>query len=319
MASQQATVPARDRFARLQNDVLEWYGVEVTERYVELERPPMQAHVLEAGSGDPVLFIHGGGNNAMLWAPLLARMQGSFGLHVPDRPGHGLSDAFLYGDVDLRQHATDFVCSTMDALDLDRADVVACSAGAFFAFSAALARPERFRRLVFVGYPFGIIRVPSLWSSPPAVRRLQLVGGLPGLTRLMGLLQSRMDAADAREMFEAEFHTDVSNYPDEFFEAWVVSVQELGTMESFFSFVDRALGIRGMSAGADLSDEVAELAVPSLFLWGENDLARVETGKEAVAPIPDGTFEVVDGAGHFPFHDAPDWTAERITEFLTDD
>lgn len=319
MATTESKDPARERFATLQNEVLEWYGAETTERYVDLDQPAMRAHVLEAGEGDPVVFIHGGGNQGMLWAPLLARIQGEFGLYAPDRPGHGLSDEFIYGDVDLRQHATYFVCSTLDALDLERADVVASSAGAFFAFAAALTRPERFHRLVFVGYPFGIIEVPPVWASPPAVRRLQLVGGLPGFTGLMGLLQSRMEPADAREMFEAEFHTDVSNYPDEFFEAWVVSVRDLGTMESFFSFVDRALGLRGMSAGADLSDDVAELDVPSLFLWGENDLAPVETGRESVAPIPDGTFEVVEGAGHFPFQDAPDWTADRITRFLQAD
>lgn len=311
MASQQTTVPARDRFATLQNDVLEWYGVEATERYVELERPQMQAHVLASGTGDPVVFIHGGGDEAMIWGPLIARMQDEFAIYAPDRPGCGLSDRFTYGDTDVRQHASDFVCSVLDALGLDRVDVVACSAGGFFALVAALDRPDRFRKLVFAGYPLGIIHSVPL--------PLRLVGGVPGFSKLFTLLQSRQDEADIREFYSDEFNADLSQFPDRYFDAKVASLQLPGAIESFTSFIKATLALRGLSAEADLTEEVPTLEVPSLFLWGERDLAPPEEGREAVGPIPDATFEVVDGAGHFPFHDAPDWTAERITEYLTDD
>lgn len=318
MASNGTTAVARDEFAELLNAVLEWYGVDATERYVDLDRPAMRAHVLECGTGDPVVFIHGGGDVAMLWAPLLARMQGEFALYAPDRPGCGLSDGFVYDDIDLRQHATDFVCSLLDALEIARADVVTCSAGAYFAFAAALARPERFRKLVFAGYPLGIVDTNPVWSSPPAIRNLLLVGGIPGFGKLFELMQSRMDAETVQELYAEEFNADVSIYPDQYFDAYATAIQLRGATQSFISFIKSCFGLRGLTAQADLSDEVSSLEVPSLFLWGEHDLAPPEVGRETVAPIPGGTFEVVDGAGHFPFHDAPDWTADRITEFLQD-
>lgn len=319
MASHEATSSGSEEFAELQSQVLAWYGVEATDRYVDLTKPAMRLYVVEAGAGDPVVFVHGGGDAAMIWAPLLARMQDEFALYAPDRPGHGLSDEFVYTDVDLRRHATDFVCSLLDALELERAHVVACSAGAFFVLAAALSRPERFRKLVFVGYPLGVVELGPFWASPPAARRLQLVGGVPGFGTLFKGMSSRIDAEGVRQLYEAEFNADVSTYPDQYFEAWTAAIRTTGTMESFVSFIKRSMGLRGVTAEANLADDVTELAVPSLFLWGERDLAPVETGREAVDQISEATFEVVDGAGHFPFHDAPDWTAERITKFLAHD
>lgn len=296
------------KFAELQNEVLDWYGAEVTERYLTLDQPAMRAHVLEAGDGEPVVFLHGGGDEAMIWAPLIARTQDAFTIYAPDRPGCGLSDQFSYAGTDLRRHASDFVSSLLDELGLDRADIVACSAGGFFALAAALDAPQRCRKLVFAGYPLGILQTTPL--------PLRLVGSVPAFDKVFKLLQSRQDPEDIREFYADEFNADLSTFPDRYFEAKHASLQLPGAIESFTSFLRTTMSIRGLSAAADLSDEVSNLSVPSLFLWGEDDLAPPEAGRDAVASIPNATFEVVEGAGHFPFHDAPDWTAARITQFL---
>lgn len=309
---------ARGEYAEKQNEVLEWYGVDATERYVDLDRPAMRAHVLKCGAGNPVVFIHGGGEVAMAWAPLLARLQENFALYAPDRPGCGLSDGFIYDNVDLRQHATDFVCSLMDALDIDQADIVAYAVGGYFAFAAALDRPERIRKLAFAGAPMGLGGLDNpLWRSPPSTRIFLLVGGVPGFGKLYQWMMSRMDAESARELYEEEFNVDVSKYPDLYFDAYSTALHLPGAAESDVSFLKSSLGLRGLSGQADLSNELSGLEVPSLFLWGEHDeIVPPEVGRQCVAPIPEATFKVVDGAGHLPFNDAPDWTAERIAEFL---
>lgn len=318
MASNGNIKTAQDEYAELQREVLEWYEIDANERYIELEQPPMRAHVLESGGGDPVVFIHSGGDVAMIWAPLLARMQDEFDLYAPDRPGCGLSGEFIYTDTDIRQHATDFVCSLLDALEIDRANVIAASIGGYFAFAAALARPERFRKLVFAGYPLGIESTRPIWRAPPTIRNLLLVGGVPGFSKLFKRLLAGMDADQARKMYEDQFNVDVSKYPDHYFEAYAAAVQLPGAAESFVSFCKRCFRLRGLTSHVDLADDLPSLEVPSLFLWGEHDIAPPEVGREVVASIPKGSFEVVDGAGHYPFNDVPDWTAERITDFLHD-
>lgn len=318
MSSKTKETAARDEYAEKQTEVLEWYGVSATERYVDLDRPAIRAHVLEGGAGNPVVFIHGGGEVAMAWAPLLARLQDDFALYAPDRPGCGLSDGFIYDGVDFRQHATDFVCSLLDALDIEQADIVSYAVGGYFAFAAALDRPERIRKLVFAGAPLGVGGLDNpVWRSPPSAWSFLLVGAVPGFGKLFQWMLSRMDAESAREMYEDTFNLDVSKYPDQYFDAYSMALQLPGTAESFASFLQSGVGLRGLTDEVDLSDDLAGLEVPSLFLWGEqDDIVPPEVGRQCVAPIPEATFEVVDGAGHLTFNDAPDWTAERITEFL---
>jgi pimeloyl-ACP methyl ester carboxylesterase len=227
-----------------------------------------------------------------------------------------LSDGFIYDDINLRQHATDFVCSLLDTLEIDRANVVAASVGGYFAFAAALDQPERFRKLVFAGYPLGIEGTRPVWRSPPVIRNLLLVGGIPGFGKLFKLMLSGMDAEGAREMYADQFNVDVSKYPDQYFVAYAAALQLPGAAESFVSFAKRCFRLRGLTPQADLSDDLSGLEVPSLFLWGEHDIAPPRVGREAVARIPAANFEVVDGAGHYPFNDVPDWTADRIIEFF---
>lgn len=316
MASSSNTSTAQDEYAEKQNEVLEWYGVDATERYVDLARPKIRTHVLECGAGNPIVFIHGGGDVAMAWAPLLARLQEDFALYAPDRPGCGLSDGFIYDGVDLRQHATDFVCSLLDALELDRADILASSLGGYFALAAALDRPERIRKLVFSGAALGVAGTNPIWRSPPSMRIFLLVGGVPGFGKLYQWMMSRLDAESARELYEDELHIDVSRYPDEYFDAYSTALQLPGAAKSGVSFLKTGFGLRGLTEQADLSDDLSGLEVPSLFLWGEHDIVPPQVGQQGVASIPEATFEVVDGAGHYPFNDVPDWTAERIAEFL---
>jgi pimeloyl-ACP methyl ester carboxylesterase len=49
-------------------------------------------HVIEAGDGAPVVFLHGSSTSSMLLLPLLERLDGVWGIGI-DRPGFGLSDA----------------------------------------------------------------------------------------------------------------------------------------------------------------------------------------------------------------------------------
>lgn len=255
---------------------------------------------------------------ALVWAPLLARMQEDFALYAPDRPGCGLTEGFLYDDVDLRQHATDYVCSLLDALEINQADVVAHSAGAYFSFATALEHPERIRKMVFPGAAVGLegVGTDPIWRSPPAIRNYMLFGAVPGFGKVYEWMMSGMEAETAREMFEDTFNFDVSKLPDHYFDAYTTGSELPGALESDVSFLKSIFGLRGLTGEADLSDDLPDLEVPSLFLWGEHDVIPPDIGQQGVAPLPDVTFEVVDGAGHYPFNDAPNWTAERITKFL---
>lgn len=153
---------AVEHFTELQSRFLAACGVKATSRFLDLTKPAMRAHVLEAGAGEPVALIHGGDGEGVNCAPTMAYLQAHAHILAVDRPGLGLSDAFDYRGVNLRNHAVDFVMSLLDALELNSATLVGSSMGGFFALAATLAHQKRVNKLVLVGHALGMVRTLPL-------------------------------------------------------------------------------------------------------------------------------------------------------------
>ena len=134
-----------------------------------------ETQVLELGDGPPLLLVHGGGDGAFEWVPILATLAETHRVLAVDRPGHGLADAFSYRDVDLQPHVRSFVADVLDALELESTDVLANSIGGYWAAVFALAEPQRVRRLVIAGVPPGVVRDAPL---PMRVMGVPVVGPL---------------------------------------------------------------------------------------------------------------------------------------------
>ncbi len=150
-----STTPASvERYRQAQAAVLDGIGTPVTSSTVPMPSPFGAAHVLEAGSGDPLLLMHGGGVVAQ-WAPLIPLLAPHFHLLMPDKPGSGLAGPFDYRGVDLRAHGVAFMEALLDAVGLQRAAIGGNSMGGYFAFCFALAHPERVSKLVIFGEPAG--------------------------------------------------------------------------------------------------------------------------------------------------------------------
>jgi pimeloyl-ACP methyl ester carboxylesterase len=99
------------------------------------------------GTGDPVLFLHGGYCSAEVLRDVSEQLAG-FAVYAPERPGHGRTPdrggAFHYDDgvVD--------TLAFLDAQGLDSVHVVGFSDGANIGMLLALAYPDRVRSLVHI-------------------------------------------------------------------------------------------------------------------------------------------------------------------------
>lgn len=99
------------------------------------------------GSGDPVVFLHGGFCSAEVMRDLSHELSG-YAVYAPERPGHGRTP-----DHGHDFHYDDGVHDTiglMDTLGLDSAHVVGFSDGANIGLLLALAHPDRLRSLVAI-------------------------------------------------------------------------------------------------------------------------------------------------------------------------
>ncbi len=296
--------PEHAAFVEAQDRLLTHYGVHARSRYLRLERPAMRAHLLESGHGEPAVILHGGDGQAVDWAPLLAVLQNELHLFAIDRPGFGLSDPFEYRGVDLRSHAADFVCSSLDALGIERATLVAGSMGGFFALATAFARPERVRALVLVGMPVGFSREAPL--------PLRILCGVPGLANraIRPTLEAR------KKQYGKMFHIDPATVPDVYFDMQLAGMRIPGALPTWSRLLRRIAGFRGIRPEVDLVDELPRLEVPTLVLWGEHDMIPAEAGRASTERMPRAKFVYLPGVGHFPFLECPDETATLIGEFL---
>lgn len=297
----------RRAFAKRQTELLRFYDLPARSRHIDISRPQMRVHLLESGEGEPLVLIHGGDGEGALWAPLMAALGDDLHLHAVDRPGCGLSDPFDYRDVDIRTHAGDFVTSVLDALGLESATLVACSMGGFFALATALDHPERVRRLALVGMPVGMSR-----SAPVALR---VVGGVPGLSSRF--MRTRGSIKAQRAQYRRMFGTDPGTIPQPYLESRVAGVSIPATQDTWAVLLRRIAGLGGIRPGMYLGDELANVDVPTLVLWGEHDMAPLEEGRRESARIAGARFVAMMGVGHHPFLQAPEQTARLIREFMT--
>lgn len=296
-----ASDSATQRFIELQARLLDHYGVNATSRFVDLEEPRMRAHVLDAGEGEPVLLFHGGDGEAVNWAPLMAELQNDVHVLAADRPGFGLSDPFDYRSVDLRRHAADFTVSLLDALDIATVTLVGGSMGGFFALATAAAHPERVRRLVLVGLAPGAIT--------------ELPDSLRAITERPELAVEFMKGRDTMEAQHAQyrdmFHVDPATVPDLYFETRIAGLRHPSEDGTWATLLPRCAD-PGMFFGETLS----QITMPSLVIWGENDMAPLAVGEHIATQLGNGRLAPMAGVAHFPFLEAPGRTAELITEFM---
>lgn len=286
-------------------------GVSPSERYVRAGALGVDIRVQEVGSGPAVLFLHGGPSAGASWAPVVAGLPGVRCL-VVDRPGTGLSDPLALEAGSAHALAGTFVAAVLDAMDIDRAHVVASSFGGWIALHAAAHDGDRIDRMVQMGCPAFVpgMALPPLMRVMLASGMRHLMGSLPGnptsirtMLRHLGhdtsLDRDRIPGAFVDWYVRLQCDTDTFRHD-------VALMSELGCS---FSAVDPSLTGEGGVLGS--------IGTPTLFWWGEDDpFGGRDLAEDLVDRVPEAEVEMVSGAGHFPWLDEPDHATKSIRDFL---
>src|SRR2546423_648247 len=101
-----------------------------------------------AGSGPPVVLIHGMVNSSRHWESVAVRLADAYTVIAPDLIGHGDS-ATPRGDYSLGAHAAS-IRDLLAAIDVDRATIVGHSLGGGVAMQFFYQFPQRVERLVLI-------------------------------------------------------------------------------------------------------------------------------------------------------------------------
>nr|WP_319949129.1 alpha/beta fold hydrolase [uncultured Shimia sp.] len=102
----------------------------------------------EAGSGAPVVLIHGVGMQSAAWAPQIAALSKTHRVIALDMPGHGGSSPLLQ-DAQLPAFV-DWLHAALSALDVEHASIAGHSMGALIAAGYATTYPANPQRVALL-------------------------------------------------------------------------------------------------------------------------------------------------------------------------
>src|SRR3954452_4110115 len=255
----------------------------VSERIVEVG--PIRARVLVAGTGSPVLFLHGAGG--LFWDPLLDALAGEHTVYAVEHPGGAGSDALehLPGIWELVL----FYDELLDRLGLDAVDVVGHSFGGMVAAELAANSPRRVSRLVLIA-PIGFWRddhpIPDIAGIPPESLPALVLADPAG--PLAAPLAPPMDDPQAR--FEA-------------------AMLMASVLHFIWPIPDKGLRRR-----------IHRISAPTLLVWGEQDgLVHPAYAEEFTSRLRESRLETIAGAGHLPQLEQFDAVRAVVIPYLADD
>ncbi len=135
----------------------------------------------DVGEGFPLLMIHGSGPGVSAWAnwrlvmPELAKRSRVI---APDMVGFGFTDRPAGQKYDMDVWVEQAV-GLLDALGIERADLVGNSFGGALALALTIRHPQRVRRLVLmgsVGVPFEITEgLDAVWGYEPSFENMRRI------------------------------------------------------------------------------------------------------------------------------------------------
>ncbi len=260
-------------------------------------------------AGTAVLLLHGIASVTAAAVPLVANL-GDRRVIAVDWPGHGLSGPLVLkrGD-DLRAIMVSVIDAVLDAFALGQADIVAHSLGGQFALYYVLVRAARVRRLVLLGAPgAGFSEVTPV----PAMRLLSI----PGIGR--GILSLPASPEAYRKNSAATLGPGaLDGYPDDLAEAGRLASQRPGFAPSVASYFRALITPFRVRAKVPVGHaELATIAVPTLMVWGDQDVFLTpDRGRASIDSIPGARLVVVEG-GHAPWLNQLDQTSGAVTAFL---
>ena len=279
-----------------------------TRNHVELSAGPVSFR--EAGSGEPLVFVHGYGVNGTLWDRVISRLAGSYRCILPDLP-FGSHPTAMKPDADLSPvGAAAIVGEFITALGLEDATVIANDSGGAISQIFLTEQPagaDRVARLVltncdaFEDFPPGIFKL--------LVKTLRTPGGAD---MVAGSLRSR--SVQRSKLGYGSLSKDT--IPDELLDSWVGP------------FVgDKAVRRDARKCGAGMDPKytlaaaakLPSLEIPVLLAWGERDsLFTIESAERLQRAIPDATLVRFHEALTFVSLDEPERLAEEISKFCAE-
>jgi pimeloyl-ACP methyl ester carboxylesterase len=257
----------------------------------------IETSYLEAGSGEPVIMLHGSGpgvSGLANWQHNMPALSQRFRVLAPDIVGFGATerpDDIVYS---LRTW-TDHVWAFLDAHGISSTAIVGNSLGGRIALQMATDRPNRITKMVLMGAP-GV-----------------------GMTLTDGLaaLRGYEPSHDAmRDLLRNYFVVNPALITDELVEIRYEASIADGAYEAY-----RTMFFDPRHAGSELGiteDEVRAITTPTLLVHGREDrVVTVQVSVTMLGLLPNADLHVFSACGHWTQIERADEFSALVTEYLS--
>ena len=261
-------------------------------------------HVIERGSGRPLLLIHGVTLQAGVWSPQFHLLADRYRVLAMDVRGHGGSVAGRDGFG--RKVAARDVLTVLEHFDLEDTIIVGHSMGGMITMEFAGDFPAQLARRVS-----GLVFMDT--AAHEVVPRLVL----PAAKLLGHRVHDRF--AKGKPIPQRRFGDDDLS--------WLMARAAFGrspsakAVDQVRRYLEEVPQSTSLPSWVDLLDHDAREALkatrtPSLVLVGSRDvLTPVFAAKRIASFLPDARFEVLEGAGHQLMQERPREVARLIDDF----
>ena len=252
----------------------------------------------EAGSGEPIVLLHGLGATKAEFLPTVPALAPGFRTIAIDLPGFGDSDKPFPASYDARFFAR-WVAATLDALGLDRTNLLGHSMGGRVALEVGMRHPDRIDKLVLMTPSMAWLAAPS-WAKPLKLLR-------PELGILQPAPKNFVEGIVKRVVPDGDSHF-IAPALDEFLRAYL-------TPRGRVAFYAAARNI-ALEDPTEFWAGLEVLAPESLFIWGRRDgLVPIGFARHVRERLPAARHCELD-CGHVPQLERPAQLHAAITRFL---
>jgi pimeloyl-ACP methyl ester carboxylesterase len=235
--------------------------------------------ILTAGAGSPIVLLHGAGEFAAVWLPVLPELAAGYRVVAPDLPGHGASGPA--GDV------LEWLAELIDRTCRQPPVVVGHGLGGALAASLACRQPDRFAALVLVDSL-------GLGEFAPA----------PGFALALERFSNEPTEHTRDELF-AHCFTELDRVRERMGGRWraVAEYALEGARSQEQSAMLAAMMTRfGLAPIQDLD----RITVPTTLIWGRYDLQVLLRTAQTASARHGWPLHVIDDAGDDPAVEQPD-------------
>jgi pimeloyl-ACP methyl ester carboxylesterase len=266
-------------------------------------------HVAELGSGPPVLLLHGWPQHWWAWREVMPLLAGRNRVLAMDLRGFGWSEPTPRGY--RKEELADDVAGVLDALAIDRVNLVGHDWGGVVGFLVCLNHSHRVERYVpmntghvwptlsLKGVPkqLGAMAYQGLLASPVLGRRINASPRIVG--KVVDAITKQKDAV-------------VPQYADEFAPRFADPARARAASQVYrtFQLYEYPAWVRGR-----YSDR--RLTTPTLWLHGLSDpFFKPAMFQDIVEHADDVRIEYLPDCGHFPAEEQPELVAEQLRAFF---